>query len=277
MKSPKVTTVDLQSQITAASVPFKFPCFTNKHKQVNGAFSPINDAHYFANIVYRMFHDWYNIDLLNVLRPKDAPHLKALEIRVHYGIGVENAYWQGNAALFGDGGQKYYPMVSLDFVGHEIGHGYTEYTSNLQPGGQPGAIAEAFSDMAGETAESYAKNGAEPDFLVAPSLVKEAGAMRYICDPKRDMKSIHHASEYTSGMDPHHAAGIFNRAFCLLAKTPGWNVRKAFHVFLNAQKGGWNLFSDFAEAAEVAVEVADQDLGFNPADVRNAFVAVGVL
>ena len=43
-------------------------------------------------------------------------------------------------------------------------------------------------------------------------------------------QAIGHFSDYRVGMDPHDAAGIFNRAWCLLKNKPGWNYIMAFEV-----------------------------------------------
>ena len=93
-------------------------------------------------------------------------------MKVHYSKNYENAYWDGSSMTFGDGKNTFYPLVSLDVSSHEIAHGFTEFNSNLAYYGQSGGMNEAFSDMAGEAAEFYAKN--TNDFLVGAEIFKQA-------------------------------------------------------------------------------------------------------
>ena len=91
-----------------------------------------------------------------------------------------------------------------------------------------GGMNEAFSDMAGEAAESFMKKS--NDFMVGADIFKKNGALRYMFNPPKDGRSIDHASKYNSNMGVHYSSGVFNKAFYLLATTSGWDVRKAFHV-----------------------------------------------
>ena len=59
-------------------------------------------------------------------------------IRVHFGETFSNAHWDGKILTFGDGGNSYYPMVALDLMAHELGHGLTEQNSGLVYSGQSG-------------------------------------------------------------------------------------------------------------------------------------------
>jgi hypothetical protein len=60
-------------------------------------------------------------------------------------------------------------------------------------------LNDAFSDMAGEAAESF-MNGAN-DWMVGEQIFKGPGALRYTDDPTKDGCSIGHASDMTSGLD----------------------------------------------------------------------------
>lgn len=60
---------------------------------------------------------------------------------VHYGNNVQNAYFTGDQMVYGDG------MVSLDVAGHELTHGITYNTANLEYRWQSGALNESFSDI----------------------------------------------------------------------------------------------------------------------------------
>src|SRR3546814_3590283 len=76
-------------------------------------------------------------------------------------------------------------------------------------------------------------------------------------------------------MDVHYSSGVYNKAFCLLAKTTGWDTKKAFQVFALANKVYWNATTTFNSGA-CGVESAAQDLVYNKSDVTAAFSNVGV-
>jgi pseudolysin/vibriolysin len=262
MATPNVVTVDLQNGETG-DTPFHFNCPRNTYREVNGAYSPLNDAHYFGHVVFDMYHDWLNV----------RPISQTLYMKVHYGVGYENAFWDGAAMYFGDGATRFFPLVSLDVSGHEISHGFTEQNAGLIYSEMPGGINEAFSDMAGEAAEFYMKGTA--DFLVGANIFKKDGALRYMADPPKDGRSIGHAKDYSSDLDVHQTSGVYNKAFYLIATSPGWNVRKAFEIMADANRLHWTAESSFDEAA-CGVEKAAESRGYSVADVRAAFEKVGV-
>ena len=262
MSSSNVDTINL-NHATSGGAVHQFSCPENGVKEINGAYSPLNDAHYFGNVVFDMYRNWYNT----------APLSFKLKMRVHYGRNYENAFWDGSQMTFGDGATTFYPLVSLDVAAHEVSHGFTEQNSGLVYSGQSGGINEAFSDMAGEAAENYMKGS--NDWLVGAQIFKGNGSLRYFEDPTRDGSSIGHASDYYDGIDVHHSSGVYNRAFYLLANTGGWNTRKAFEVFVLANRLHWGANTSFDQGA-CGVTRAATDLGYSLTDVAAAFTAVGV-
>jgi len=99
--------------------------------------------------------------------------------------------------------------------------------------------------------------------------------LRDMCTPSNDGASIDNASDYTDALDVHYTSGVYNRAFCTLAKTAGWNTRKAFEVFHDANALYWVPDETFAGGA-CGVEQAAVDRGYAEADVAAAFTVVGV-
>ena len=68
MENSRVKTINLDAiatdfgDVIPQDLPaFRFPCSENTYKAVNGAFSPLNDAHYFGGVVYDMFQEWFGI------------------------------------------------------------------------------------------------------------------------------------------------------------------------------------------------------------------------
>ncbi len=249
-------------QGTSGSV-VSFTCSNSDTDAINGAYSPVNDAHHFGGVTHDMYVAYTGAAPLNI----------QLVMNVHYKSQYENAFWNGTAMYFGDGASTFYPLVSLDVTSHEISHGYTEQNSNLEYSGQSGGINEAYSDIAGEAAEFYDRSS--NDFLVGQEIFKSSGALRYMCNPTQDGGSIDNAANYTSGLDVHYSSGVYNKAFCTLAKTTGWDTKKAFQVFALANKTYWTTTTDFNSGA-CGVESAAQDLGYDKNAVITAFTGVGV-
>ena len=262
MNNSNVKTVNLNGA-TSGSTAFSFSGTNNTFKQINGAYSPLNDAHYFGGVVFDMYNSWIGI----------PPLTFQLTMRVHYSNNYENAFWNGSAMTFGDGQSTFYPLVSLDVSAHEVAHGFTEQNSGLVYANQSGGMNEAYSDMAGEAAENFMRGS--NDWQVGADIFKGNGALRYMNNPPLDNRSIGHADDYTSGMDVHHSSGVFNKAFYLLANTSGWSVQSAFQVMTQANRFHWTANSTF-DAGACGVENAADDLSMNKADVTAAFAAVGV-
>jgi Zn-dependent metalloprotease len=262
MSNPNVKTVNLNHG-TSGSTAFSYTCPRNTVKTINGAYSPLNDAHYFGSVIYNMYNAYIG----------KPPLTFQLMMRVHYSTNYENAFWNGSSMTFGDGYTRFYPLVSLDVASHEVSHGFTSQNSNLTYSGQSGGINEAYSDIAGEAAEYYMKG--TNDFLVGADIFKATGALRYMANPPQDGRSIGHASNYVAGMDVHYSSGVYNKAFYLLATKPGWNTQKAFKVFARANDLYWTASTNFNQGA-CGVQTAATDLAYTVADVTAAFTSVGV-
>ncbi len=136
------------------------------------------DAHYCSQVYYDMMLEsfgWKGLD----------GNGKELKVMVHNnGAGDVNAFWDGEFTNYGDGNCNYGPLTTLEVVGHEFTHGFTEFTSKLVYSGESGAINESMSDMFGKLLERKT----DPDnfnwdlghsFLLSP----EAKPFRVMDDP----------------------------------------------------------------------------------------------
>ncbi len=265
MNNANVATVDLNHG-TTGSTPFSFTCNENTHKAINGAYSPLNDAHYFGGVVFDMYSAYVGA----------SPLTTQLLMRVHYSTNYDNAFWDGAAMTFGDGFTKFYPLVSLDVAAHEVSHGFTEQNSNLIYSGQSGGINESFSDIAGEAAEFYSRG--MNDFLAGYDILKGPGALRYMEDPTDDGLSIGHASDYVPGMNVHYSSGVYNRAFFILASDLGWGVEKAFKLWAETNDKIWIPSETFTSAYYGLLQAAGA-LGYTATDldhIETAFATVGI-
>ncbi len=262
MNNTNVKSVNLNGGTTGTTA-FSYTCPRNTYKTINGAYAPINDAHFFGGVITNMYPAYTGYNALSF----------QLVMRVHYSSSYENAFWDGSTMSFGDGASTFYPLVSADVAGHEVSHGFTEQHSNLTYSGMSGGMNEAFSDMGGEATEYYWKGSA--DLLVGTEIFKASGALRYMCNPTQDGASIDNAANYTSSLDVHNSSGVYNKAFCNLSKTAGWSVPTAFKVMARANALYWTPSSTFNSGA-CGVQTAATDVGLSAADVTAAFNTVGV-
>lgn len=263
MNNANVKTVNLNHGTSSSTTAYSYTCPENTFKTINGAYSPLNDAHFFGGVVFDMFYNWYGT----------TPLAQQLIMRVHYSTNYENAFWNGSSMTFGDGYSTFYPLVSLDVSAHEVSHGFTEQNSGLTYSGESGGINESFSDMAGEAAEFYMRGS--NDFLIGYDIMKTGTALRYMEDPTLDGRSIGHVNDYYSGMDVHYSSGIYNKVFYELATTSGWDTQKAFAVFIKANQDYWTASTNFYNGALDAISAAS-DLGYSTSDVEDAFLVVGI-
>ena len=287
MENTDVRIVDMEHEYYSDNQPMQFSCMSNAadplaafwtgstgdgYDKYNGAFSPSNDALYEGNVIKHMYHDWYKVEALT----KEDGSPMQLVMRVHYGDGFENAYWDGKQMTFGDGEELMYPLVSLGVAAHEVSHGFTEQHSNLEYSGQSGGMNESFSDMAAMAAEFYSLG--KNTWMIGSEIMKENSgyeSLRYMDMPSKDGVSIDKATDYDSGLDVHFSSGVYNRFFYLLATSEGWDPRKAFAVMLAANMDYWTPLSTFDEGA-CGVLSAAQDLGYPLEDIKKSLDEVAV-
>ncbi|HOY31349.1 MAG TPA: M4 family metallopeptidase [Bacteroidales bacterium] len=108
------------------------------------------DAHWGTETTYDYFYTKHGRNSIN------NAGLKLLSY-VHYDVDYANAFWDGTRMTYGDGDNTYSPLTTLDICAHEITHGLTEYTANLNYSYESGALNEGFSDIFGTSTEFYGK------------------------------------------------------------------------------------------------------------------------
>ncbi len=147
--------------------------------------------------------------------------------RVHYGRNYVNAFWSDNCfcMTFGDGdnGVRYNPLVALDVAGHEMSHGVTSRTADLNYSGESGGLNEATSDIFGTMVEFYAANPNDPgDYLVGENVYAHntsgTNALRWMFKPSLDGASPDCYDPGIGGLDVHYSSGVANHFFYLLAQ-----------------------------------------------------------
>lgn len=218
-----------------------------------------------------------------------------LSSTVHFGVRYNNAYWDGTQMVYGDGdGSVLAPLaLSLDVAAHEMTHGVTEYTANLEYWSESGGINEAMSDIMGNSVEAWKDGAVSADTWLVGEDVWTPGtpgdALRYMNDPAKDGDSIDHYSDYYEGLDVHYSSGLPNLAFYLLTQggkhprgkstneVPAIGIEKSYKIFYRGLANYMSSTTDFAGARAATVQAAtdlyDQATALA---VGEAWAAVGV-
>jgi Zn-dependent metalloprotease len=97
-----------------------------------------------------------------------------LDATVHYGRRYDNAFWNGQQMVFGDGDGDLFNRftISLDVIAHELTHGVTGDEARLVYLGQAGALNESVSDVFGSLVKQYARKQTadQADWLIGEGL-----------------------------------------------------------------------------------------------------------
>ena len=156
---------------------------------------------------------------------------------VHYGRDYDNAFWDGEQMVFGDGKMFDRFTKSLDVIGHELTHGVTEHEAGLQYLNQSGALNESVSDVFGSLVKQFrlGQDAADADWLIGADLVKPGfpgRALRSMIEPGTAWDGDNqpsHMDGYVQTMSDsggvHTNSGIPNKAFAELALSlggPAW-------------------------------------------------------
>lgn len=225
-----------------------------------------------------------------------------LDAFVHYGFHYNNAFWNGQYMVFGDGDGLIFTdfTKSIDVIAHELTHGVTEYTANLAYHNQSGALNESISDVFGSLVKQWSRGQAadEADWLIGEEVFTPgiaADALRSMKAPgtafnnnlfgKDDQPD--HMSKFVHSPDTlegdwggvHTNSGIPNKAFFLAATEIGGHAWEApGHIWYESLLAS-NETTDFQEFAETTYLKADQLYGTGSAEqkaVQAAWKEVGI-
>lgn len=263
------------------------------------------DAHFYGNYVF----DFYGDNFSNFTWYAGSGFQKSggLISTVHYDTAYDNAFWNGEQMVYGDGDVIFHPLSgALDVVAHEITHGVTEAINNLTYCKESGALNESWSDVMGMFAAI--DFGDDLPYQIGEEIMKidetpgyEAYyAMRRMDDPsfrtdgysKNDYnpndplngwgQPEHTSEQYIAGCWPwtdnggvHINSGIPNKAAYLITVHIGADKAKQIYYLAMFYLSSNSTFT----VARDAVEQATIDLyGAGPvlAAVQGAFDAVGI-
>ncbi|GAA1275674.1 M4 family metallopeptidase [Kitasatospora nipponensis] len=143
--------------------------------------------------------------------------------RVHYDSNYTNAYWDDSCfcMTYGDGASNTHPLTEIDVSGHEMSHGVTAATANLNYSGESGGLNEATSDIMGTGVEFSANLSTNPPNYLIGELVNLNGdgtPLRYMDHPSKDGSSADSWSSTVGNLDVHYSSGVANHFFYLLSE-----------------------------------------------------------
>jgi Zn-dependent metalloprotease len=223
-----------------------------------------------------------------------------LRASVHYGRDYDNAFWNGDQMVFGDGDGTVFRgfTSSLSVVGHELTHGVTQHSANLTYLGQSGALNESISDVFGALVEQYSlgQSAEEASWLIGDGLFTDqvqGRALRSMKEPgtaydddvlgkdpqPADMQHYIDTEDDNGGV--HLNSGIPNRAFCLAAlQLGGLAWEGAGRIWYDTLVGGAvPVDCDFARFAAATTKTASESFGGDSPEYRavaDAWRTVGV-
>jgi Zn-dependent metalloprotease len=216
-----------------------------------------------------------------------------LDSTVHYSTKYNNAFWNGQQMVYGDGdGALFLGFTgALDVIAHELTHGVTQYTvpGGLVYEGQSGALNESISDVFGSVVKQWTltQTVEQADWLIGAGIMAPAvgKALRSMADPGNktltwsgdDQPKI--MANYVENGDVHTNSGIPNHAFYIAAITlKGHSWEKAAPIWYKALP---LLTSNatFADAAQATAQAAAMLYGAGSAEeqaIKMAWKEVGV-
>ena len=253
---------------------------------VNEAYAGLGETH----DLYRQVFERASIDDNNL----------PLVATVHFGDDYDNAFWDGERMVFGDGDGIVFTRMtaSLSVIGHELAHGVTQYSANLVYQGQSGALNESVSDVFGCLVEqrSLGHSADDATWLIGLGLFTdqvEGEALRSLRAPGtaynddvlgKDPQPAH-MRDYIETTDDnggvHLNSGIPNHAFYLVATALGGNAwEHAGLIWYSALTNGTvPATADFATFGAATEQAAIDRYGADSAEhtaVRDGWAGVGV-
>jgi bacillolysin len=248
------------------------------------------DAHWGSERTYDYYLSTFGRDSYN-----DSG--KFILAKVHYGFKVNNAFWNGQYVIYGDGDNTICtPLTSIDICGHELTHAYTQYSAGLIYENESGAMNESFSDIFGKCVE---KASLPSDFTWLIGNKIAAKPFRSMIDPSvYNMPKFYYGKHYfienwdNGGV--HFNSSLQNYWFYMLCNgaegvreddsTKAFKVipigmDKAAMVAYQALNAYLTPTSQFIDMSYLSIDAASQLFGENSTEaqqVQNAWFAVGL-
>lgn len=218
---------------------------------------------------------------------------------VHYGKEYQNAFWNGQQMVFGDGDGEIFNRftIAIDVIAHELAHGVTESEAGLIYFQQAGALNESVSDVFGAMVKQFhlQQTADQADWIIGEGLLAKGikgSGLRSMSEPGtayndpmlgKDPQPAHMRDYVETREDNggvHINSGIPNRAFYLAAKALGGHSwQRAGHAWYDTVcDKTLPQDVDFATFAQFTIRHAQQrfDASVSKA-IEKAWQQVGVL
>lgn len=209
---------------------------------------------------------------------------RGMEIKavVHYGDMLNNAFWDGEQLIFGDGDGIIFGSFTsdLDIIAHEFTHGVIQYEANLKYWFQSGALNESLADIFASLTKQYTLNQdvKEADWLIGENvLLGENYALRSLKAPgeaylnhpilgddpqPKTMDEYEELDPWNDNGGVHLNSGIPNFAFYLSAyEIGGYAWEKAGKIWYRALCDKFSSETNFFQAATATLQVARELFG----------------
>lgn len=204
-----------------------------------------------------------------------------LDSTVHYKKGYDNAFWDGQQMVYGDGdGQLFNRFtIAIDVMGHELTHGVTQFEAKLTYSQQPGALNESMSDVFGSLVKQYSldQTADEADWLIGQGLLADGVngvALRSMKAPGtayddpvlgKDPQPAHmkdYVNTISDNGGVHINSGIPNHAFYIIATQIGGKAwEKAGQIWYVALRDKLSSNSNFQDCANLTYQTAAELFG----------------
>ncbi len=258
----------------------------------------VNEAYDGSGITYDLFNNVYQRNSI------DANGMR-LDSTVHYRVGYDNAFWDGEQMVYGDGDEDLPAderlfnrfTIAIDVIGHELTHGVTQFEAKLQYFQQPGALNESMSDVFGSLVKQYQRQqvASEADWIIGAGLLTEnvngvgirsmkAPGTAYD-DPVlgKDPQPAHmrdYVNTISDNGGVHINSGIPNHAFYVTAlELGGFAWEKAGQIWYVTLKDRLTATSKFQDCANLTHQVAGELYGAGSIEqqaVKKGWDAVGL-
>lgn len=261
---------------------------------VNALWGLMNTYDTFKNVL-----GWQSLDGQNT----------ATYIAAHVDNAYDNAFYDdGCKCMYIGDGSSFYSLGSIDVIGHEMSHGVTASTSNLDYVGESGGLNESNSDIGGEMVEAYARNGGTGsvvpasgnDWMMGKEISKSGQPLRWMWKPSKDGSSPDAWSSTLKNLNVHYSSGPNNRMFYFLSqgsnssssseyyskylvKSPaamtGIGNDHAFRIWFRANTTKFTNTTNYADARSKVIAAATELYGAGSKEViavTRAYAAINV-
>lgn len=258
----------------------------------------VNEAYDGSGATYDLYNDIYQRNSI------DGNGMR-LDSSVHYRVGYDNAFWDGEQMVYGDGDENLPAdqrifnrfTIAIDVMGHELTHGVTQYEAKLTYFQQPGALNESMSDVFGSLVKQYHlhQTAAEADWLIGQGLLTSnvhGVALRSMKAPgtayddpvlgkdpqPANMKDYVNTLSDNGGV--HINSGITNHAFYVTAvEIGGYAWEKAGKIWYVTLRDKLSANSKFQDCADLTYQAAGELFGAGSVEqqaVQKGWTEVGL-